>query len=240
MFKIIKWIVLAVILLLIIGGLIFFFSLNSIVRSTVETQASSSTNLKTTLGGADVSIFGGKVSLSKGEYLVWVQDDGTRVSSYVGQAKAGVPRAFETVRGVVGAARVGIADRGDRPEPERDGGDVLPAEHLLSGMPSRARGPMARGSGRDLWPGFDDLRLRLAAARSRSLRGRALHHGSLLVHGLDVLRQSRCHHRPRTHRQLRGHSAHRRTGFHPGSARRHAVGLGAAASAGARAVEPQK
>lgn len=31
----------------------------------------------------------GKVSLSKGEYLVWVQDDGTRVSSYVGQAKAG-------------------------------------------------------------------------------------------------------------------------------------------------------
>ncbi|MGE3270356.1 MAG: FecR domain-containing protein [Chloroflexota bacterium] len=31
----------------------------------------------------------GRVSLSKGEYLVWVQDDGTRVSSYVGQAKAG-------------------------------------------------------------------------------------------------------------------------------------------------------
>ena len=30
----------------------------------------------------------GKVSLSKGEYLVWVQDDGTRVSSYVGQARA--------------------------------------------------------------------------------------------------------------------------------------------------------
>jgi hypothetical protein len=32
----------------------------------------------------------GKVSLSKGEYLVWVQDDGTRVSSYAGQAKADV------------------------------------------------------------------------------------------------------------------------------------------------------
>ncbi|MCC7370012.1 MAG: FecR domain-containing protein [Chloroflexi bacterium] len=31
----------------------------------------------------------GRVSLSKGEYLVWVQEDGTRVSSYVGQAKAG-------------------------------------------------------------------------------------------------------------------------------------------------------
>lgn len=32
----------------------------------------------------------GRVSLSKGEYLLWVQDDGTRVSSYNGQAKAGV------------------------------------------------------------------------------------------------------------------------------------------------------
>lgn len=32
----------------------------------------------------------GRVSLSKGEYLVWVQEDGTRVSSYVGQAKAGI------------------------------------------------------------------------------------------------------------------------------------------------------
>jgi hypothetical protein len=32
----------------------------------------------------------GKVSLSKGEYLVWVQDDGTRVSSYNGQARADV------------------------------------------------------------------------------------------------------------------------------------------------------
>src|SRR5687767_10440777 len=32
----------------------------------------------------------GKVSLSKGEYLVWVQEDGTRVSSYTGQARADV------------------------------------------------------------------------------------------------------------------------------------------------------
>jgi hypothetical protein len=32
----------------------------------------------------------GQVSLSKGEYLVWVQDDGTRVSSYTGQARADV------------------------------------------------------------------------------------------------------------------------------------------------------
>jgi hypothetical protein len=31
----------------------------------------------------------GQVSLSKGDYLVWVQDDGTRVSSYDGRAKIG-------------------------------------------------------------------------------------------------------------------------------------------------------
>jgi hypothetical protein len=31
----------------------------------------------------------GQVSLSKGEYLVWVQEDGTRVSSYNGRAKIG-------------------------------------------------------------------------------------------------------------------------------------------------------
>ena len=30
----------------------------------------------------------GVVSLSKGDYLVWVQEDGTRISSYTGQAKA--------------------------------------------------------------------------------------------------------------------------------------------------------
>lgn len=40
----------------------------------------------------------GRISLSKGEYLVWVQDDGTRVSSYVGQAKAGVDDTAVRIR----------------------------------------------------------------------------------------------------------------------------------------------
>jgi hypothetical protein len=40
----------------------------------------------------------GKVSLSKGEYLVWVQEDGTRVSSYTGQAKAGVDESAVRIR----------------------------------------------------------------------------------------------------------------------------------------------
>jgi len=40
----------------------------------------------------------GRVNLSKGEYLVWVQDDGTRVSSYNGQAKAGVDEHAVRIR----------------------------------------------------------------------------------------------------------------------------------------------
>lgn len=40
----------------------------------------------------------GKVSLSKGEYLVWVQEDGTRVSSYTGQAKAGADENAVRIR----------------------------------------------------------------------------------------------------------------------------------------------
>jgi len=64
MFKIIKWIVLAVVLLLILGALIVYFSINGIIKSTVQTQATNSLNLQTTLGGADLSLFGGKLSLS--------------------------------------------------------------------------------------------------------------------------------------------------------------------------------
>ncbi|MCC6175316.1 MAG: FecR domain-containing protein [Chloroflexi bacterium] len=40
----------------------------------------------------------GQVSLSKGEYLVWVQDDGTKISSYVGRAKAGTDETAVRLR----------------------------------------------------------------------------------------------------------------------------------------------
>lgn len=40
----------------------------------------------------------GQVSLSKGEYLVWVQDDGTRVSSYSGRAKVGADEQAVRIR----------------------------------------------------------------------------------------------------------------------------------------------
>jgi hypothetical protein len=62
--KIIKWAVLIVLIIVIGGLLIVYFNLNHIIRTTVETQATASTNLKTTLGGVDLSLFGGKLNLS--------------------------------------------------------------------------------------------------------------------------------------------------------------------------------
>jgi hypothetical protein len=59
----ITWILLGIVALVIIALGIVWMNLNGIVRRTVETQASSSLNLPTTVQGARVSIFGGSVSL---------------------------------------------------------------------------------------------------------------------------------------------------------------------------------
>jgi len=61
--KKLKWIVLALAVVVIAGLGIVWANLNGIVRRTVETQATSSLDLQTTLGGASVSIFGGSFSL---------------------------------------------------------------------------------------------------------------------------------------------------------------------------------
>lgn len=61
--KIVKWIVLVVVLLLLVGGLIFYFTVNGMIRSTVQTQATSSMDLKTTLGSASLSLFGKRLAL---------------------------------------------------------------------------------------------------------------------------------------------------------------------------------
>src|SRR3954454_24371113 len=61
--KIIKWIVLGVVAVVVVALAVVYFNLNGIVRRTVETQASSSLDLTTTLGAAHVSIFGGSLGL---------------------------------------------------------------------------------------------------------------------------------------------------------------------------------
>jgi len=62
--KTIKWIILSIVLLLVVVVGIVWFYLNSIVRHTVETQATASLNLPTTLGGANVSLLGGSFGLN--------------------------------------------------------------------------------------------------------------------------------------------------------------------------------
>jgi uncharacterized protein involved in outer membrane biogenesis len=62
--KWIKRILLAGALLILIAVVVIYLSLNSIVRSEVQRQASASLGVTTTLGSARLSLFGGSVSLN--------------------------------------------------------------------------------------------------------------------------------------------------------------------------------
>jgi uncharacterized protein involved in outer membrane biogenesis len=61
--KMIKRILLVVVLLIVVGLVVLYFSLNGIVKRTIETQATSSLNVGTTLGAANLNLLGGDVSL---------------------------------------------------------------------------------------------------------------------------------------------------------------------------------
>src|SRR5437762_2141410 len=61
--RIFKWIILGVVALLIIGVIIVYVSLNSIVRRTVQAQATNSLGVQTTLGSANVSILSSNLGL---------------------------------------------------------------------------------------------------------------------------------------------------------------------------------
>ena len=62
--KQLKRILLVLVVLVIIGLVVVWVRLNSIVRYEVQTQATNSLNLATELGGANVSVLGGHISLS--------------------------------------------------------------------------------------------------------------------------------------------------------------------------------
>ena len=61
--KKLKWIALVLVALVVLGGVIAYFTFNSVLRSTIERQAGKSLNLPTTLGSARLSLFGGSFSL---------------------------------------------------------------------------------------------------------------------------------------------------------------------------------
>lgn len=62
--KRIKWIVIAVLVVIVLVVAGVWLAIDGIVRRAVETQATSSLNLTTTLGGANVSLLGGRLGLS--------------------------------------------------------------------------------------------------------------------------------------------------------------------------------
>lgn len=62
--KWLKRIAIVVFLVLIVGGLVTYLYLDRVIRSTVENQTTKQLALKTELGSAGVSLFGGKLNLS--------------------------------------------------------------------------------------------------------------------------------------------------------------------------------
>lgn len=65
--KIVKWVLLAVVLLVIGVVVAVWMNLNGIVRRTVQTQSSQQLNVATALKGATVSLFGGSLGLNNFE-----------------------------------------------------------------------------------------------------------------------------------------------------------------------------
>lgn len=63
--KLVRRLILAVVLLLVIAGAVVYFSLDRIVKNTVQAQATSSLNLQTTLNSASLSLFGGSLDLNQ-------------------------------------------------------------------------------------------------------------------------------------------------------------------------------
>ena len=63
--KIFRRILLAVVLLIVIALVALYFNLNRIVKREVQSQATTSLNLQTTLNSARLSLFGGKLNLNE-------------------------------------------------------------------------------------------------------------------------------------------------------------------------------
>lgn len=62
--KIVKWVVIAVVLLLVVGALVLYMNLNGIVKRTVESQGSEQLKVPTTLNGVSLGLFKGTVDFN--------------------------------------------------------------------------------------------------------------------------------------------------------------------------------
>jgi len=63
--KFIKRAILVLLVLLLIAGVIIYLNINRIIKTEVQTQGSSALGVETTLGDADLSLFGGSLSLDQ-------------------------------------------------------------------------------------------------------------------------------------------------------------------------------
>ena len=61
--KILKWSILAVVVLVVVGLVILYVNLNRIVETTIEKQSTASLNLSTELDDVDLALFGGTLDL---------------------------------------------------------------------------------------------------------------------------------------------------------------------------------
>jgi outer membrane murein-binding lipoprotein Lpp len=92
--------------------------------------------------------------------------------------------------------------------------------------PDNSSLPPSRGQKANAEPpaAADDLRLHHAHAGGRAFRSRPLHHGRILVHRFNVLRESRGDDRARAFRYVRRYCSWGRRGLYRGAARWDACG----------------
>ena len=126
-------------------------------------------------------------------------------------------RELEFARGAVLCRR---ANRGRHRRDDAGARDVrAPARRRLAQDAHRRRA-MAGRSGCRLRPGRDHSRRDQIQPSCGALAGRALHHGGLLVHRVDVVCQSRSRHRAVAHQHFFRHPPDRSSRLHRRRARR--------------------
>jgi uncharacterized protein involved in outer membrane biogenesis len=96
MFKLLKWLIIAVVLLIILIAVGISWSIDSLIRHVVETQATASLNLPTTLGSANLSILGGSLGLND---LNIASPQGFAAPQMFSLGSAGVSVSYGNLRG---------------------------------------------------------------------------------------------------------------------------------------------
>src|SRR5688572_25561438 len=94
--KKLMWVVLALIVLVVVGVTIFLMKLDGIIQHTVETQGSKQLNVPVKLGGANLSILGGNLSLKDFELG---SPAGYTAPQMFSLGKAGVTVSYSDLKG---------------------------------------------------------------------------------------------------------------------------------------------